>query len=157
MAENTKKFLDSTGVSALLAKVKTAINNAQAAASAPIATSSSVGIVKPGNGLNVDAQGAMSVDATKFATVASVNTAVTSKVNEVVGGAPETYDTLKEIADYIEAHKSVETALNSAIGAKANSADVYSKTAADSTFVKDADLAALTAAEVEALCDTVLA
>lgn len=155
MAE--KKFLDSTGVSALLAKVKTAINDAKAAASAPTATATSLGIVKPGNGLNIDAQGAMSVDESKFATVSAVNTAVTSKVNEVVGGAPETYDTLKEIADYIDAHKSVETALNAAIGTKANSADVYSKTAADAAFVKDADLAALTSAEVEALCDTALA
>lgn len=154
MAE--KKFLDSTGLSAVLAKVKTAINDAKAAASAPTATATSLGIVKPGNGLNI-AEGTLSVDATKFATVDAVNTAVTSKVNEVVGGAPETYDTLKEVADYIESHKSVETALNAAIGNKANSADVYTKTVADTTFVKDANLVALTATEVNALCDTALA
>lgn len=50
---------------------------------------------------------------------------------ELIGGAPETYDTLKEVADYISSHKSVETALNAAIGQKANADDVYTKTETD--------------------------
>lgn len=50
----------------------------------------------------------------------AISTAVSEAVAGLINGAPETYDTLKEIADYIEAHKSVETALNEAIGKKAD-------------------------------------
>lgn len=51
-----------------------------------------------------------------------VNSKVSAAKSELIGGAPQTYDTLKEIADYIEQHKSVEIALNAAIGNKANKA-----------------------------------
>lgn len=55
-------------------------------------------------------------------TTEAMNTAISTAISDLIGGAPETYDTLKEIADYIEAHKSVETALNEAIGKKADKA-----------------------------------
>lgn len=55
-------------------------------------------------------------------TTAAMNTAISTAISDLIAGAPETYDTLKEIADYIEAHKSVETALNEAIGKKADKA-----------------------------------
>lgn len=50
----------------------------------------------------------------------AISTAVSEAVAGLINGAPETYDTLKEIADYIEAHESVEIALNEAIGKKAD-------------------------------------
>lgn len=53
-------------------------------------------------------------------TTDAMNTAISTAISGLINGAPETYDTLKEIADYIEAHKSVETALNEAIGKKAD-------------------------------------
>lgn len=53
-------------------------------------------------------------------TTDAMNTAISTAIGGLINGAPETYDTLKEIADYIEAHKSVETALNEAIGKKAD-------------------------------------
>lgn len=37
---------------------------------------------------------------------------VNQKISELIGGAPEAYNTLKEIADYITSHKSVSDALN---------------------------------------------
>lgn len=40
------------------------------------------------------------------------------RISDLVNGAPEAYDTLKEIADYIESHKDVGTALNEAIANK---------------------------------------
>ena len=40
---------------------------------------------------------------------------VNEKIDELIGGAPGTYDTLKEIADYIAAHEEVAEALNEAI------------------------------------------
>lgn len=55
-------------------------------------------------------------------TTEAMNTAISTAISDLINGAPETYDTLKEIADYIESHKSVETALNEAIGKKADKA-----------------------------------
>lgn len=64
-------------------------------------------------------------------TKAEVDKAVEDKAKEVVGQivdeAPESFDTLKEISDYIDAHQEVVDGLNAAIGAKANKADVYTK------------------------------
>lgn len=51
-------------------------------------------------------------------TGAQVTEKISAAVDELIGGAPGTYDTLKEVADYIEQHKSVVTALNEAIGSK---------------------------------------
>lgn len=43
---------------------------------------------------------------------------IKTAIDEVVGGAPETYDTLKEIADYIASHQDTVDLLNNAIGNK---------------------------------------
>ena len=45
---------------------------------------------------------------------------VERKIDELIGGAPGTYDTLKEIADYIAEHEDVTEALNEAITSKAD-------------------------------------
>lgn len=47
---------------------------------------------------------------------------VNNRLQELIGGAPETYDTLKELADYIASHQEVADALNAAIGQKADKA-----------------------------------
>lgn len=44
---------------------------------------------------------------------------VDEKIADLIGGAPGTYDTLKEIADYIAEHEEVAEALNAAIANKA--------------------------------------
>lgn len=49
------------------------------------------------------------------------------KLNELIGGAPETYDTLKEIADYIAEHQEVADALNLAITRKAEKEHTHTK------------------------------
>lgn len=46
------------------------------------------------------------------------------KIAELINGAPETLDTLKEVAEAITEHKSVTDALDAAIGRKANQADL---------------------------------
>lgn len=51
-----------------------------------------------------------------------------TKIANLINGAPETLDTLKEVADVITASKSVEEALNKAIGTKANDSDLSSHT-----------------------------
>ncbi len=45
---------------------------------------------------------------------------VNEKIAELIGGAPATMDTLKEIADYIAEHQDVADAMNAAIGNKAD-------------------------------------
>ena len=51
-----------------------------------------------------------------------------TKINDLISGAPETLDTLKEVADAIEANKDVVTALNEAIGTKASASDLSTHT-----------------------------
>lgn len=55
-------------------------------------------------------------------TTTAMNTAISTAINDLIGGAPETYDTLKEISDYIASHQDVVDSLNAAIGGKANKA-----------------------------------
>ena len=59
-------------------------------------------------------------------TTSAMNAAISQAVNDLINGAPNTYDTLKEISDYISAHEDVVDALNSAIGDKADKITVQS-------------------------------
>ena len=52
------------------------------------------------------------------ATKIEVTTAISTAIDELISGAPGTYDTLKEIADYITSNQDVVAALNSAISSK---------------------------------------
>ena len=45
----------------------------------------------------------------------NVDAKISAAVDALIGGAPETYDPLKEIADYIASHKDVSDALTTAI------------------------------------------
>ena len=49
-----------------------------------------------------------------------VTAEIQAAVNGLVDGAPETYDTLKELADYVAAHQDVVDALNAAVAGKAD-------------------------------------
>lgn len=53
-------------------------------------------------------------------TTDAMNTAISTAISNLIDDAPETYDTLKEIADYIASDKTAMEALNSAIGNKAD-------------------------------------
>lgn len=59
-----------------------------------------------------------------LATTEAMNTAISAAIDELIDGAPDTYDTLKEIATYITEHEDVVTALNAAIGNKADTSVV---------------------------------
>lgn len=50
----------------------------------------------------------------------AMNSAISAAIDGLIDGAPETYNTLKEIATYISEHEDVVSALNSAIGNKAD-------------------------------------
>ena len=56
-------------------------------------------------------------DSNKVATVSTVTKTISDKLSEVVANAPESFDTLKEIADWIEEHPESVAELNSQIQA----------------------------------------
>lgn len=59
---------------------------------------------------------------------ANANKYTDKKVADLIGSAPETMDTLEEVAAAIQENKDVETALNSAIGTKANQTELDTHT-----------------------------
>ena len=80
-----------------------------------------------------------------------VDKAVKKVKDDIIDGAPEAYDTLKEMSDYIASHESVKDGLLAQIGSKANANDVYSKTEANNTFIGKGEYSEATEAEVQAL------
>lgn len=57
------------------------------------------------------------------------------KISELIGGAPETLDTIKEVADAIQENETVVEALDAAIGKKANQAEVDTHTGNDTIHI----------------------
>lgn len=116
----------------------------------PKASKTQIGAVKIGTGVDVDADGVISVSHPdvytkteadgKFQTEAQVNAIAeqkaTDKIAALVDGAPESLDTLKEIADTLnkDTEGGVVNAIMTEVGKKANSVDVYTKTDADSAI-----------------------
>lgn len=152
MANSVKKFVTLALVANIFAAVKSFVEAKIAAIkeyTLPMASSTTLGGIKIGQGLvHGESDGAIDVD---FTTARNyTDEKVSAAISELIGGAPETYDTLKEISDYIESHGEVASALNEAIGNKANSADVYSKTDADGKFMVAADYEEATAEEIAA-------
>lgn len=63
---------------------------------------------------------ALSADAAASAAADASTKAIADKVNELLEGAPEAYDTLKEVADALEAHDDAASAMISQIAGKAD-------------------------------------
>lgn len=57
-------------------------------------------------------------------TTEAMTSAISAAIDNLIDGAPETYNTLKEIATYISQHEDVVDTLNSAIGNKADKSTV---------------------------------
>lgn len=68
---------------------------------------------------------------------------VDGKLDDIVNGAPEAMDTLKELADAIAANSNVMDALNSAIGGKVDKADGKGLSTEDYTTEEKTKLAGL--------------
>lgn len=66
-------------------------------------------------------------------TSASVKEQISAAIDELIAGAPGTYDTLKEIADYIASDKTAMEALNSAITGKVDKVEGKELTSNDFT------------------------
>jgi len=63
-------------------------------------------------------------------TSANVDSKIKTAIDNLIGGAPATYDTLKEIADYIASNEEVMDTLNTLVGKKADKETVDSIQAA---------------------------
>ena len=75
------------------------------------------------------------IDLSSYATVAYVN----QKFEDLIGGAPETLDTLKELADALQEDASLAY-VTQALEGKANVNDVYTKTEVDNLIPAPVDL-----------------
>jgi len=80
-----------------------------------------------------------------------VDTKISTAISGLIGGAPETYDTLKEIADYIASDETAMQALNDAIGNKVTKEEGKGLSAEDFTTAlktKLENMPAITAEDV---------
>lgn len=66
---------------------------------------------------------------------ANSNKYTDQKIANLINGAPETMDTLKEVSDAITASKTTEEALNKAIGTKANQSELDTHTGNDTIHI----------------------
>lgn len=67
-------------------------------------------------------------DLSDYTTYAYVTTYVSGAIADLVGSAPSTLDTLKELANALGDDPNFATTITTELGTKANSSDVYSKT-----------------------------
>ncbi len=107
------------------------------------------------NGADMTLSAALAQFATSVSDIPTgenVDAKISAAIDKLIGGAPETYDTLKEIAEYILNNQDVMTTLNSAIGGKVDKEEGKGLSAENFTAALKAKLDALpaiTAADVE--------
>lgn len=90
---------------------------------------------------------------TDLPTADGVDTKISAAIDNLIGGAPEAYNTLKEIADYIAEHQDVADSITAAIGGKVDKEEGKGLSAEDFTAaLKDKleAMPAITAEQVEA-------
>ena len=76
-------------------------------------------------------------------TKTETDSAITAKVSEIVAGAPEEFDTLKEMSDWLTKHEDSAAAMNTAIQKNATDiANCYTKTESDNNYLGKTETAA---------------
>lgn len=94
----------------------------------PVYTKEEIGLGNVENTADLDKPVSNSTQEALDEVAASANQFTLNKIAELINGAPETLDTLKEVADAITENKTIVDALDAAIGTKANSSDLTSHT-----------------------------
>lgn len=85
-----------------------------------------------------EALAAIAVSLSGTLTDENVNSKISAAIDELIDGAPEAYDTLKEIANYITEHEDIVSTLNAAIGGKVDKVEGKGLSAEDfTTALKD--------------------
>lgn len=78
---------------------------------------------------DIDSKVDLKANASDVYTKTETNTAISDKVAEIVANAPEDFDTLKEMSDWIDSHEDSASAMNTAI--KQNTSDIATLKATD--------------------------
>ena len=94
------------------------------ASTKPTYTKSEVGLTNVDNTSDTSKPVSTAQQTAIDAAYTNANKYTDKKVAELIGSAPETMDTLEEVAAAIQENKDVETALNEAIGKKANQVEL---------------------------------
>lgn len=89
-----------------------------------------------------------------FQTSAQVLATVETEIAKVVAEAPEDFNTLKELADWIQSHGNEYDALVSLVGSKVDT-DTFSSTLEDYVTKTELEALAMTEAEAQELVDLV--
>ena len=84
-------------------------------------------------------------DIDELPTVSEVNSAISAAIDDLIDGAPATYDTLKEISDWIATHQSEYAALIAAIAGKVDKVDGMGLSHNDYTDAEKTKLAGIEA------------
>lgn len=107
---------DTTTLAAKLAEIVTAINLRAKSTDVTAEIKSAVtGLAK-----SSDVTKEINTAVTGLAKSSDVTAEINAAISGLINGAPETYDTLKEISDYIANHADVTEAINAAIAGKAD-------------------------------------
>jgi len=106
------------------------------------------------NGTAMTLAGALTAIYTSLSSVPTgenVDSKISTAIDALIGGAPETYDTLKKISDYISTHGEAAAALTATVGEKVDKVEGKGLSTEDFTTAlktKLEGLAAVTAADV---------
>ena len=87
----------------------------------------------------------MSSDIDALPTTSEVNTAISAAIDDLIDGAPATYDTLKEISDWIATHQDEYAALIAAIAGKVDKVEGKGLSTEDYTTAEKTKLAGIEA------------
>lgn len=102
-----------------------------------IATEEIAGVVKASEEIQVESDGIMRItEKPKKELLDKAKEFMEMKISDLIGGAPETLDTLKEIADAIAENETIVDALNEAIGKKIDIKDFNTKISNLNTLIK---------------------
>lgn len=82
-------------------------------------------------------------DIDELPTVSEVNSAISAAIDDLIDGAPATYDTLKEISDYIATHQSEYEAIVAAIAGKVDKVEGKGLSTEDYTTAEKTKLAGI--------------
>jgi hypothetical protein len=122
-----KKFLDQSGVSTLWNQVVAEINAKVAAVPVYDDTKVKADIAANAKAINDEVTRAKAAEAANAKAITDLEASVAEDIAEAVAGivadAPEAYNTLKEISDWIAAHPNEVATLNTSIKANADAID----------------------------------
>lgn len=120
------------------------------ASTKPSYTKSEVGLANVDNTSDTSKPVSTAQQTAIDAAYTNANKYTDKKVADLIGSAPETMDTLEEVAAAIQENKDVETALNEAIGKKANQTELDTHTGNSTIHITESERTNWNAAKTHA-------